>query len=242
MVPVRRVIACYLGIVILAAALAAQPQEELGVHVYALRYQQAIDAIPLIQPLLSKRGTIELQPAENTLVIRDTSAALGLIMPRLRNFDHPAQALKLEILIVRASRSTVSPQERSDLPEETIYRLRHLLPYDVYQIQAQSQFSALEGQAVAYNLGEEYEVSFRLGTLLRLGGLREERIKLTGFQVGRRVNRKSSGAPLIRTETLALVLDQTLSLGLAHNEASREALIILLTVHRGEARPRAEQP
>ena len=127
MVPVRRVLACFLGSLVLAAALPAQPQEELIVHAYSLRYQQAIDAIPVIQPLLSKRGTIELQPAGNTLVIRDTPAALGQIMPRLRSFDHPAQALRLEITIVRASRSAVSPQERSDLPDELVARLRAVM-------------------------------------------------------------------------------------------------------------------
>ena len=91
-----------------AAALVAQQRDadELILHAYTLRYQQAIEAIPLIQPLLSARGTLELQPGGNTLVIRDTGPALARIVPVLRGFDHRSQPLKVEILIVRASRAS----------------------------------------------------------------------------------------------------------------------------------------
>src|ERR1700688_951258 len=121
MVPVRRLVAI---VAVIASVLwtcgpavplsAGQNQRreatELALHAYALRYQQAIEAIPLIQPLLTGRGTLELQPGGNTLVIRDTVAALARIVPVLRGFDHPSQPLKVEILIVRASRTVVSPQ------------------------------------------------------------------------------------------------------------------------------------
>jgi type II secretory pathway component GspD/PulD (secretin) len=155
--------------VVPGAAFARQPREpdELVLHAYTLRYQQAIEAIPLIQPLLTARGTLELQPGGNTLVIRDTAPALARIVPVLRGFDHPAQPLKVEIMIVRASRTAVSPQvSHSDLPESLTRRLRELLPYENYEMQAQAQLASQEGQAVAYELGEDFAVSFRLGTLL----------------------------------------------------------------------------
>src|SRR3954470_14470968 len=62
-----------------AAALAGQnpqPQPARGEIVrraYSFKYQRASEVMTLIYPLLSPRGTIELQPGGNTVVIRDTS-------------------------------------------------------------------------------------------------------------------------------------------------------------------------
>jgi hypothetical protein len=242
MLPVRRLVAI-VAIVLwtcgTAAALAAQQRDadEMVLHAYTLRYQQAIEAIQLIQPLLSSHGTLELQPGGNTLIVRDTGAALARIVPVLRAFDHPSQPLKVEILIVRARRIPISPHiprfPRSDLPEPLTRRLREMLPYDIYELQAQAQLASQEGQAVAYELGEDYAVSFRLGTLLEA-----RRIKLSNFEVSRRANHKPA-APLVHT-SLDLCLDHTMSLGLARDEGSLEALIIVVTVRRGEPRLRKE--
>jgi hypothetical protein len=240
MVSVRRLVAIVASVVWTcgpAAALAIQPHEpdELVLHAYTLRYQQASEAIPLIQPLLTGRGTLELQPGGNTLVLRDTPAALARIVPVLRGFDHPALPLRVEILIVKASRVTVSPSiARSDLPEALTRRLRELLPYEIYELQAQAQLASQEGQAVAYELGDDYAVSFRLGTLLGA-----QRIKLANFEISRRAGKSKSAAPLVHT-SLNLCLDQTMSLGLARSEGSRDALIIVVTVRRGDPRPRPE--
>jgi len=247
MVSVRRLVAIVAVIASVlwtcgpAAPLAAQPGQqprdsaELVLHAYTLRYQQALEAIPLIQPLLTGRGTLELQPGGNTLVIRDTAAALARIVPVLHAFDHPAQPLKVEILIVRASRTAVSPQlNHSDLPEPLTRRLRELLPYDIYELQAQANLGSQEGQAVAYELGDDYVVSFRLGTLMEA-----KRIRLANFEVSRRAGRSKATVPLVHT-SLNLCLDQTMSLGLARSEGSRDALIIVVTVRHGDPRPRGE--
>src|SRR6185503_9060584 len=89
---------------LLAAALRAQADDnELVLHVYTLRHQAAGDALGLVQPLLSPRGTIELRPGANTLVLRDTAVALGRIVPVLVSFDHPSRPVDVELWMVRAS-------------------------------------------------------------------------------------------------------------------------------------------
>jgi hypothetical protein len=242
MVPVRRIIASFLAAVFLAAALGAQAQDtdELGVNAYTFKYLRAGEALPLVSTLLSKRGTVELQPATNTLVIRDTPGALSRILPVLRTYDHPARRLTLDLYIVRASRSQVSPPApRSDLPELMTRRLRSLLPYDIYEVQAQTQLSAREGQPVTYALGEEYQVSFRLGSVAA-----DRQVKLSDFRVQRRGDRKAPAVPLIHTN-LNLMLDQTTSLGMARSESSPEALMVVVTLRNGESShrlQRAERP
>jgi hypothetical protein len=229
--PLRRSIASILLVLAVASPLWAQTSgEEVVVRAYTFKYQRASEAVPLVYPLLSPRGTVEYQPAGNTLVIRDTQAAIHRIVPMLRSFDHPALPLRLEVFVVRASRALVSPPQRSELPEWLTKRLHDLLAYDFYEMQAQAQLGGVEGQRVVYELGPEYKVSFRFGTLLD-----GQRVKLSNF----RISRRSEGRPesnLIQTN-LNLWLDQTMSLGLAKSEASREALMVVLTLREGERRP-----
>jgi type II/III secretion system protein len=225
---VRRSIASFLLLLAVTAPLWAQPPGgDVVVRAYTFKYQRASEAVPLVYPLLSARGTVEYQPAGNTLVIRDTQAAIHRIVPVLRSFDHPALPLRLEVYVVRASRSVVSPQiQRSDLPEWLTKRLHDLLAYDVYEMQAQAQLGGVEGQRVVYELGPEYRVSFRFGTLLD-----GQRVKLSNFRISRQIEGRPE-ANLIQTN-LNLWLEQTMSLGLAKNEASREALMVVLTLREG---------
>lgn len=236
MVPVERTALCFLWILVLTSCLAAaQPRpaqrpEEVVLRAYTFKHQRASDAVAIVYPLLSPRGTVELQPATNTLVLRDIPSALSRIVPRLHSFDHPPRPVQLEVMIVKASRNQVSPPvKRSDLPEQLTRRLRQLLPYDIYETQAQAQLHALEGQSVSYELSNEYEVSFRLGTLLN-----EQRIKLSNFRITRQ---SRPGTPLIHTN-LNLTVDQIMNLGLAKSEASRDALMVVLTLRTGDVQRR----
>ena len=199
----------------------------LVLHAYTLKHQRASDAIPLVHPLLSERGTVELQPGDNTLVIRDTPGALARILPVLRSFDHAPRPLRVEIMIVKASRSAVSPpMNHSDLPEELTRRLRKILLYDNYDLEAQSLLQPVEGESVTYEIGEGYQVAFRLGTVLP-----DRRVRLTDFEIARR-SPKRGPQELLHTN-LNLWLDQTMSLGLAKSEGSREALMVVLTLRDG---------
>jgi hypothetical protein len=213
------------------SVLGAQPPAsggagEVVLQAYTFKHKQASEAVALVYPLLSPKGTVEVYPRGNTLVIRDTSKALARIVPVLRGFDHPARPLRLEVFVVRASRLMVSPQiQRSELPEQLAKRLHDLLGYDKFEMQAQAQLAGVEGQPVIYELGQEYRLSFRFGTLMD-----EQRVKLSNF----RISRQGEGRPMtnLLQTNLTLWVDQTISLGLAKSEASREALMVVLTLRR----------
>ena len=235
MPPVRRSIASFLLILAVAPALAAVPPKpgarDVEVSAYTFKYQQASEAVALVSPLLSPQGTVELQPAGNTLVIRDTRAAISRILPVLRNFDHRGQPLWLDVVVVRASRApAVSPQyQHSDLPDWLTKQLRDLLAYDIFEVQAQARLWGAEGQRVVYEVGPEYKVSFNFGTVQP-----DQRIKLLNFRIARRAEGRPEKEML--QSTIVLALDYPFSLGFAKNEASREALMLVLTCGRGEDR------
>ena len=230
----RRSIASFFLILAVTSALLAQAPEqgpgpkEVVLRAYTFKHQRASEALVLVYPLLSPRGTVEYQPKGNTLVIRDVDAAIRRIMPVLRDFDHPARPLRLEVIVVRASRSEVSPPlPRSDLPEQLTKRLNNLLKYDVFETQAQAQLAGVEGQWVVYELGPEFRVSFRFGTLEN-----QRKVKLSKFRISRRVAGRPE-ATLLETN-LNLRLDRTSNLGLATSEESREALMLVLTLRDGD--------
>jgi len=231
----RRPLASLLSILVVlavASALSAQTQGpapgEVVLRAYTFKYQRAGEALALVYPLLSPRGTVEFQPQANTLVIRDTQAAVRRVMPVLRDFDRPAKPLRLEVIVVRASRSPVSPPvRRSDLPEQLTQRLHNLLAFDVFERQAGAQLAGVENQWVVYEVGPEYRVSFRFGTLRG-----QERVKLSNFRIARRAEGRPE-ATLLQAN-LSLVPEKTTSVGLANNEASKEALMLVLTLREGE--------
>jgi hypothetical protein len=234
--PVRRSLVSLLWVLVLiASVLPAAPQnaagtqgtQEIVVRAYTFRYQQASEALPMIYPLLSPRGAVELQPSGNTLVIRDTVEAIRKLMPVLKAYDHRARDLRLEIYVVRASRTAVSPQvQHSDLPEELTKRLRGMLAFENFEKQAQAQLAGVEGQSVMYELGPEYKVSFRFGTLSD-----DRRVKLSNF----RISRRAEGRPELDLlhANLTLSANHTTSLGLAPSESSPEALMLVLTLRDG---------
>ena len=201
-----------------AVAAPAQPEPPLLVHAYTLRHQPAAEAMVLVHPLLSSRGSVQLQPGGNTLVVRDEEAVVARVAELLREFDHAAKKLALRIQVVRAG----DGGEGSMLERELAERLRELLRYDSYRVLAAADLEAREGEEVSYELGEEYRIVFQLGTLMS-----DERLKLHDFEVSRG-GEDGERRRLLRTQ-VNLRLGRPMILGLAKNESSRRALLLVLT-------------
>lgn len=204
------------------ARIADQP--EVHVYAYTFRNKSATEALALVQPLLTRQGSLEIQPEENTLVIRDTVASLGRIVPTLRAFDRPPQGLRIEVMIVRAgTRPAVSPGSEP-LPSWLEKRLRGLLRWDYYSILARSDLDTREGQEVTHEVGGLYGLSFRPGTLQA-----DNQIKLHEFRIWHA--EEGDASPLLEA-TLNLWLGKPKVLGLANSETSDRALMVVLTCER----------
>jgi hypothetical protein len=208
----------------LAAAAQARPAAEapLEVYAYSLRHQQATDALAAIEPLLSGRGTVELRPSDNTLVVRDTRRALAAIVAALQRFDHPTKSLRIEVTIIRARRASFSPiLQEEPLPEPLARRLKELLPYSTYSVLARTELPAEEGDEVTYELGEGFGVSFRTGTVME-----GKRLKLHSFRVTRSGGERE--ARNLIHGNLSLQLERTFTMTLAGSEGSATALVVVL--------------
>jgi hypothetical protein len=205
-----------------AAAAQGEPQAdgrgEMRLFAFTFEYQRALEALPLIEPLLSPRGSIELQRGGNTLVVRDTPAALARVIPVLHGFDHPPRTVGITVRIVQADRAQFSPiVQEEPLPEPLLSRLKKLLPFSSYRVLARTDLHTREGESVVYELGDGYRVAFRLAPLLDT-----RKVKLESFRVSQ------AGRPLLHS-TLSLPLARPTALGLASAESSESALMVVLT-------------
>jgi hypothetical protein len=202
------------------------PAQNLQVYAYTLRHKPASEALMLIRPLLTSRGTLELQPEGNTLVVRDTLAALGRIVPTLRAYDQPPAPLRMHVMVVRADSRPSPSYAGSSLPDWLEERLRGLLRWDYYRVLADSGVQTREGESVTHEVGLSYGVSFRMGNVLS-----GDRIKLHDFKVWRAGTPNGRDEPLVEA-TLNLSLDKPKVLGLANSESSDHALMVVLTCER----------
>lgn len=197
--------------------------ETLVLHAHELVYQPAREALPLVQEMISERGSLELRSATNTLVIRDHPSVVEGIRTFLREFDHPPIDLNLEIYILRASRREGGDgggQDIADLPEPLIQGLGAMVQFNRYQLLAEGELTTREGQPVTMELGGRYAVSFKVGTVLAA-----KRLRLRDFELVRRTARISQR--LLFT-SLNLTLRRMQVVGAAAGEASDSGLVVAL--------------
>jgi hypothetical protein len=215
---------------LLPLAAAAQPQHpptvRMALHVYVFQHRAAADAVPLVRPLLSSHGSLLIKRDGKTLMVRDTVAGIARVVPMLRSLDRPVIPLDLEVMLVRAERSFVSPPQESTIPPALARELGSILPYDVYLQVAHAELATREGEEVTYEVGAGYTLRFRLGRY-QGGG-----VKLYDF----RVYRAGREEPMVHAN-LFLRLDETYSLGLSKSESSPTALMVVLTCRHLPPRP-----
>jgi hypothetical protein len=211
---------------------ARPPVEELRLFAFTLSHQRAAEALPLVSPLLSPRGTVELQAGTNTLVVRDSLSALARVRAALAAFDHPARPIAFDVQIVRADRGIVSPAPPpSVLDPELATRLERLFRYRSYHLLARARLATRESEEVDYELSSGYRLTFKLGTMADA-----RRIKLHGFRIVRRAEPPATGPDreLIHT-AINLWRGQPLILGLARDEGAPSALLVVVTFLPAEA-------
>lgn len=214
----------------------------LEVYVHTLSHRDARIAAGIITQKLSPRGTVEVQPGANTVVVRDIPTILHRVKADLREFDRPPAGVRLELRVVKAGPPPViSPPvaDRDELPADLLAKLQALLRYDSYEVLAHAAVTSKEGEAVDYSLGPDYSVSFKLGSLHSGRKLRMEDFRIVerlSSEKGRGVEPKE----LFQAD-LNVWLDRPFTLVLTRDEQRKEALLVALIGHLEPTRP-AQQP
>lgn len=222
-----------------AATAEATPRRGLQVYAHTLEHRPASDVLSVIEPLLSSEGRVEVQPGDNTLVIRDTAATIEKVKIELATLDREPEDLRFDIQIVRAGpRRAISPPLPPDqeIPGEVIERLRDLLRYEDYRLLAKAGMTSSEGEEVTYSLGQTYSVSFRLGSVIAAGE-GAERLRLEDFRIVEKpVGTPNKGRQLepkqLFRATLNLWVDRPFNIVLPQSASEHEALMVAISCRR----------
>ena len=222
-----------------APAMADQAETRKGLRVYAytFKYHSAQDALSQVRNKLSPFGTVEEQPATNTLVIRDIPVNVDRLIPFLKELDLPPEELRFDIRIVRAGPKADGEIVEAELPAEMANKLRRLLRYDDYRVLAQAGVTSREGEEVTYALGEGYSVSFSPGSLVAGQDQTGGRLKLRNFRVLKEVPTTSDKGRRLEPRklfhaTLNLWVDRPFNLVLTQDDERQEALMVVISCQR----------
>jgi hypothetical protein len=212
-----------IALLLIPAAVAAQQEAETQIrHAFTLQHQRADDALEWMQGEMSPNGTIELQRATNTLVLRDASSVLEHLLALLRDFDHPRRQIEFEIYILEASRRGQG-DPRSELPAQLIDELGELLAFTSYRLLGEGHFEAMEGENVRFEIGTEFRLGFRVGTVLL-----DRRLKLYGVEIERR--RSDALEEGVFNGHLNVWVGKPLVLALPYRGSNASGLVVAVTV------------
>lgn len=202
----------------------AKPGETaaLRLMVFSLQRKRVFDALGVVRPLLSEQGSVELDPAHNTISVRDSLSALSRVATAIREFDRESRPVRIDVQLIRAETAKISPVPLDvGIAPDLLGRLRQLMRFETFTLLAHSQIASREGEEVVYEMAQGYRLNFELGSIAAGKGIR-----LAGF----RMVRVLPGEPeneLVRT-VVHLGLDQPLILGLTRDEAADRALLLVL--------------
>ncbi|HEV8631886.1 MAG TPA: hypothetical protein VGV61_16340 [Thermoanaerobaculia bacterium] len=217
-----------------ASRLAAQPsgEPEVALYVFTLHNQSASEAMSLVLPLLSSRGTVTVKPASNTLELRDTNEAITRILPVLVAFDHPPRPVDVELWLVKASGTNLplTPATPSNVPAELLRPLRQQFRYGSYVLIGSSKVSGLEGERMTFQVGGNYQVRFRVGNMLS-----SQRLRLNDFEVAALLV-TGEVVPLLKSQ-VNLFVRRPYVLVLSPGEASPTALMVVVRCQPTAAGP-----
>ncbi len=205
-----------------------QPEPDV-VRVFSLRHRKAEEAFLVVRPLLTARGSVIVQPAQNTLTVRDAGRVVERAAEAISRFDIPPRGYAISVSLFRAT-SDPSPRGSPTPVAEHIRgvgaRLRKLFSFTDYTPLDEVVIQGLEGEPVSWNLGGSYRVDF----LLESGG-GSEVVRLRNFVLSR-VRRDEKGketAHDVARTSINLRMKEPFVLGVGREEGGSAALFLVLS-------------
>lgn len=232
-----------LGIVLVAglagAATAADPapaSDPVSARAYEVKFKSLADAAELVSPLLSREGTLTLQPRLKAITVQDRVSVLGRVAALLQSFDLAPRNVEISLSLFlgtdkRAQEAgrTVPPSAMTRDVRGIAETLGDFTKWNAYEPLGGRAVTGVEGGRVTVNLSDEYRVAYVIDTV------GDQSVKLSNF-VLQRVVRGADGKTEVQdvySAAVVLPVGRMLMLGAAQNPESKRALFLTL-----QARPR----
>jgi hypothetical protein len=209
-----------------AEPAAADGNPALAVHSFSFKFKQADKAAAAIKPLLSKEGSMSIQPSTNSLVVTDRAENMKAVAKLIGDFDKEAQSFRLYVRIVGASRVEGTPKVPDDLKE--VARKLAILPYNFFESVGEATVQGKEGDPGLIDMATGYRASFKFGEY----DPASDSIAVNDLQIAKLTGPQRDQLTTLLKTTLNLTIGQTYVLGASKAPQSQRALMILLVARR----------
>jgi hypothetical protein len=224
-----------------SAALADEPAQPLAsdpssARAYEVRYKSLADAAELVSPLLSRDGSVTLQPRLKTLTVQDRVSVLDRVASLLKSFDVAPRNVEIAMSLFLGTDRREQEAGRSIPPSSMTTDVRGIAEtlsdftkWNAYESLGGRSVTGAEGGRVTVNLSDEYRVRYDIEIV------RDASVKLTHFVLSR-LTRNPDGAERVQdvyAADVVLPVGRMLMIGAAQNPESKRALFLTL-----QAKPR----
>src|SRR3954469_21873461 len=208
------------------AAAAADAKQALAVRTFTFKFKQADKDAAAIKPLLSKEGSMSIQPSANSLVVTDRAENLKSVAKMIGDFDKEPQSFRLYVRIVGASRVEGTPKIADDLKD--VARKLAILPYNFYESVGEATIQGKEGDPGVIDMSTGYRANFKFGEY----DPASDSIAVNDLQIAKLTGAQHDQLTSLLKTSLNLTIGQTYVLGASKAPQSQRALMIVLVARR----------
>ncbi|MCI0655594.1 MAG: hypothetical protein L0170_00805 [Acidobacteria bacterium] len=236
--PVERIVrACLLGLLLFLCPGSPPPQgspeangQRLPTQLFTVRFKDVNDVYLLIEPLLSAKGSVAMQPRLKTLAVTDDADTLLRVEEMIRSYDLPPKNVEVALQLILAS-TEGQPEKISPRIRGVIDKLNEISTrWSDYRLLGSATVTASEGEKASVEMGQDYRISFAVD----YASGEQQLVRFKRFTLDRRDPAKG---PETSGESYTRVLDTALNLkedklyifGASKMEGSNRALFMTIT-------------
>jgi type II/III secretion system protein len=235
----RRSLRAVLAIVLLVGPSGAStpqtgegsPTPHLPTQLFTIRFKDVNDTYLLIEPLLSARGSVQMQPRLRTLAVTDDPETLRKIEELIQGYDLPPRNVEVALQLILASTAEKAPDKISPRIRGVIEKLNEIsTKWSDYRLLGTATVTASEGESASVEMGGDYRIAFAVD----YASDEQKLVRFRRFTLDRREpsrDHEGEGDRFTRVLDTALNLkeDKLYIFGASKLESSNRALFMTIT-------------
>ena len=200
-------------------------------QIFTVRFKDVNDVYLLIEPLLSARGTVQMQPRLKTLAVTDDPETLRRVEEMIASYDLPPRNVEVALQLILASTAAKPPETISPRIRGVIEKLNEISTrWSDYRLLGAATVPCSEGEKTSVELGDDYRISFAVDNASE----GQKLVRFKRFTLDRRerpAEVEGAGERFTRVLDTALNLkeDKLYIFGASKLESSNRALFMTIT-------------
>jgi len=141
---------------VLAVALTAGADLETVVHVFQLRHASVTEASAAIQPMLSDRGSITVQPRQARITVQDLPDVVQRVADLIDEIDRMPMSYRIQVDLLEGTSRPLPVEQQIRVDE----RLAGMFKFPAFRRLGSAVFECDLGSPSSAELGNGFKISF----------------------------------------------------------------------------------